>query len=72
MLRDGRHKKCDIIALCEFDPRQTKMMKKLIKQQLPQAEFQIKKDLAGLNRLAVIDIPAPCRGDSPDRRRAGG
>jgi hypothetical protein len=48
------------------------MMKQLIKQQLPQAEFQIKKDLAGLNRLAVIDIPAPCRGDSPDRRRAGG
>jgi release factor glutamine methyltransferase len=45
-----------ICALCEFDPRQTKMIKKLIKQELPQAKVQIKKDLAGLNRLAIIKL----------------
>src|SRR3989338_1503025 len=40
--------------LCEFDPRQTAKIKQLIKQELPWAECQIKKDLAGLNRLAIV------------------
>lgn len=42
--------------LCEFDPRQTSKIKKLIKCELPQASLQIKKDLAGLNRLAIISL----------------
>ncbi|MFH1233848.1 MAG: peptide chain release factor N(5)-glutamine methyltransferase [Patescibacteria group bacterium] len=40
--------------LCEFDPRQAILIKKLIKKYLPQAKLQIKKDLSGLNRLAII------------------
>lgn len=49
----------DIYALCEFDPRQTARVKQLIKRELPQATYQIKKDLAGLNRLVIIKIPSP-------------
>ena len=43
-----------ITALCEFDPRQTIMLKQLIKKTLPNAKTKIKKDLSGLNRLAII------------------
>ncbi|MFA6306222.1 MAG: peptide chain release factor N(5)-glutamine methyltransferase [Patescibacteria group bacterium] len=43
-------------ALCEFDPRQTVKMKQLIKRKLPRANCQIKKDLAGLNRLVIIEV----------------
>lgn len=43
-------------VLCEIDPRQTILMKKLIKKYLPCAKIQIKKDLSGLNRLAIIKI----------------
>lgn len=71
-LRVMRCALCDVTVLCEFDPRQAKLMKKLIKRELPQAKFQIKKDLAGLNRLAIINIPSPLEGDPPDRCRAGG
>jgi len=46
----------DIYVLCEIDPRQTAKIKQLIKQELPQAKLQIKKDLSGLNRLAIIKI----------------
>lgn len=46
----------DITMLCEFDPRKTVRIKQLIKKHLPLAKLQIKKDLAGLNRLAVIRI----------------
>lgn len=42
--------------LCEFDPRQTAALKKMLKAELPQAKFTIKKDLAGLNRLIIIDF----------------
>ncbi|MDO8668433.1 MAG: peptide chain release factor N(5)-glutamine methyltransferase [bacterium] len=49
-LKTGGH------LLCEFDPRQTKLMKTLIKRILPEAKCQIKKDLAGLNRLAIITL----------------
>jgi len=45
---------CNINVLCEFDPRQTVKIKQLIKRELPQAKLQIKKDLSGLNRLAII------------------
>ncbi|MBA3047001.1 peptide chain release factor N(5)-glutamine methyltransferase [Patescibacteria group bacterium] len=47
-------------ALCEIDPRQTVMLKQLIKKILPKAKIQIKKDLSGLNRLAIINIPNSC------------
>lgn len=43
-------------ALCEIDPRQTAEIKQLIKRELPQSKLQIKKDLSGLNRLAIIEI----------------
>ncbi len=43
-------------ALCEFDPRQTAKIKQLAKREFPKAKLRIKKDLAGLNRLAVILI----------------
>ena len=42
--------------LCEFDPRQTTQLKKLIKKYLPQADIKIKKDLSGRNRLAIISF----------------
>ena len=45
-----------LFALCEIDPRQTKKIKQLIKQYLPEAKLQIKKDLAGLDRLLIIMI----------------
>ena len=43
-------------VLCEFDPRQTIMIKKLVKKYLPQAKIQIKKDLCGLNRLLAVNL----------------
>ncbi|MBI2459718.1 MAG: peptide chain release factor N(5)-glutamine methyltransferase [Parcubacteria group bacterium] len=46
----------DVNILCEFDPRQSAKIKQLIKRELPQAALQIKKDLAGLNRLAIIEL----------------
>jgi release factor glutamine methyltransferase len=42
--------------LCEFDPRQTVRIKRLIKKYLPTAQLLIKKDLAGLNRLVIITL----------------
>jgi len=48
-----RHK-VNITCLLEFDPRQTVLVKKLIKQYFSKAELQIKKDLAGRNRLIII------------------
>ena len=41
-------------ALCEIDPRQTIMLKQLIKKILPCAKIQIKKDLRGLDRMVII------------------
>ena len=40
--------------IVEFDPRQTKLLCALIKRTLPNARVQIKKDLAGLDRVAII------------------
>ncbi|MBU0637138.1 MAG: peptide chain release factor N(5)-glutamine methyltransferase [Patescibacteria group bacterium] len=41
--------------LCEIDPSQTIQIKQLVKKYLPKSKLQIKKDLAGLNRLAIIN-----------------
>jgi len=46
----------DITILCEIDPRQTAKIKLFAKQLLPKAKLQIKKDLSGLNRLAIVKI----------------
>lgn len=45
-----------LFALIEFDPRQTIMLKRLIKKILPSAKFQIKKDLRGYDRLMKISV----------------
>jgi release factor glutamine methyltransferase len=42
--------------LCEIDDTQGQTMSELIKKELPQAEFEIKKDLGGYDRLAIIEI----------------
>lgn len=41
---------------CEIDPRQVSLMSELIKEELPQAIFETKKDLADLDRLVIIKI----------------
>ena len=41
-------------AFFEFDPRQTAMIKKLIKSFFPKSKIKIKKDLAGRDRVAII------------------
>ncbi|MFA7654244.1 MAG: peptide chain release factor N(5)-glutamine methyltransferase [Candidatus Magasanikbacteria bacterium] len=45
-----------LILLIEYDPRQTTLLKKLIKKYLPEASIEIKKDLAGRDRVATINI----------------
>jgi release factor glutamine methyltransferase len=49
-MRDAR---CAI--LCEIDPSQKISIKRLAKKYLPKAKIQIKKDLQGHNRLAIIN-----------------
>ena len=46
----------NLLALIEFDPRQTIMLKKLIEKILPNTKFQIKKDLRSRDRLVKISI----------------
>lgn len=43
-------------VLLEIDPTQAKPIKELIKKYFPNAKIQIKKDLAGLNRLVVVNF----------------
>lgn len=43
-------------AMLEFDPRQTSLLVTLIKNILPKASIEIKKDLAGRDRLAIIKL----------------
>ncbi len=43
-----------VFAIMEIDPSQTAEIKKIIKDNLPNAKVQIKKDLSGLNRFAAI------------------
>ncbi|MFA5021520.1 MAG: peptide chain release factor N(5)-glutamine methyltransferase [Patescibacteria group bacterium] len=40
----------------EFDPRQKTKLQKLLKKYLPNYQVEIKKDLAGLNRILVIKL----------------
>lgn len=40
----------------EFDPRQTKQIKKLASKILPEYNIEIKKDLAGKNRFACLSL----------------
>ncbi len=55
-LRVANYELRDISVLCEIDPGQTAKIKRLIKRELPEASYQIKKDLSGLNRLIMIKI----------------
>ena len=43
-----------ITILCEIDPSQTKSIKALMKKYFSSAKIEIKKDLAGRNRLVII------------------
>ena len=43
-------------SFLEIDPSQTNKIKILIKKYLPESSIEIKKDLAGLDRLAVINF----------------
>ncbi|KKR20490.1 MAG: Release factor glutamine methyltransferase [Parcubacteria group bacterium GW2011_GWE2_39_37] len=45
------------IIYCEIDHTQTVAFKKLVETELPDKEFQIKKDLGGYDRLAIIKSP---------------
>jgi release factor glutamine methyltransferase len=45
-----------ITSLFEIDPRQTKLITKLIKQHFPAAKIEIKKDLAGRDRIVIFKI----------------
>ncbi|MDD5071808.1 MAG: peptide chain release factor N(5)-glutamine methyltransferase [Patescibacteria group bacterium] len=49
-------KPASLSVFCEFDPRQTKKIKKLAQRELPEAKLQVKKDLAGRNRLAIMEF----------------
>lgn len=40
----------------EIDPAQSPMIKKIIRRLLPQAKIEIKKDLAKLDRICVIEL----------------
>ncbi len=51
---DNRKQKPKFI-ICEIGYNQAKKMEKLIKKYLPKSGIIIKKDLAGLNRLAIIN-----------------
>lgn len=53
-LKLAKAKNKNITAFLEIDPRQKVEIKKLIKKYLPEANFEIKKDLKGHNRLVVI------------------
>jgi len=48
--------KIKVIGYLEIDPRQTEKIKFLIKKYLPKANIQIKKDLAGLERVVEIKL----------------
>jgi len=48
-------KAAPISLFCEIDPGQAGKIKKLAQSELAGAKIKIKKDLAGLNRLAIIE-----------------
>ncbi|MFZ2189172.1 MAG: peptide chain release factor N(5)-glutamine methyltransferase [Candidatus Magasanikiibacteriota bacterium] len=45
----------DVRCFFEIDPRQTKIIKQLIKKYLPKSKITIHKDLAGLDRMVLIE-----------------
>ncbi|MEI7451772.1 MAG: peptide chain release factor N(5)-glutamine methyltransferase [Candidatus Falkowbacteria bacterium] len=45
-----------ITILCEIDPRQKETIAKLLEEKIPEATYQIKNDLAGLDRLVIIEM----------------
>lgn len=45
-----------VTALIEFDPRQTELLRNLVKEIFPNAKIDIKKDLAARDRVAVIRV----------------
>lgn len=45
-----------VTCYLEFDPSQSQTITKLTQKYLPQAKIQIKKDLAGLDRLIIINF----------------
>jgi len=47
---------CSMLIFLEIDPSQTKAISNLIQQLLPDAKIEIKKDLAGLDRLVKITM----------------
>lgn len=47
---------CSLLIYLEFDPRQTELLSKMITEILPKATFEIKTDLAGRDRLAIISL----------------
>jgi len=49
---------CQLFLLIEIDPSQSETIVTLIKQQLPYAQIEIKKDLSGLDRLVTIKLQA--------------
>jgi len=50
------HRDISIHIFCEIDPSQTESISKLISDELNTDKFEIKKDLAGLDRLVVINF----------------
>jgi len=46
---------CQLACFFEIDPSQSKSITKLIKKYLPKAKIEIKKDLAGLDRVVIIE-----------------
>ena len=53
--RLAKLKAVPISLFCEIDPGQVKKIKKLAQSELPKAKIQIVKDLAGRNRLVIIE-----------------
>ncbi len=54
LLQQIKNLNCPFTAFFEFDPGQTVMLTKLIRSILPSTKIEIKKDLAGRDRLAII------------------
>jgi len=44
------------LIFCEFDPRQKKDLLKMVRKYLPNYQARIKKDLAGLNLILVMNL----------------
>jgi release factor glutamine methyltransferase len=49
--------KLPVTIYLEFDPRQKNELKKIVKKYLPEYSLKIKKDLAGRDRVAILNNP---------------